>query len=70
MARGGRALGGLYEVPQDSPVLTSTDLDDMNVNQYFSRLIPSASDAGTAQADYYLTRPGLGDLGVLFNSDP
>ena len=44
--------------------------DDMNVNQYFSRLIPSASDAGTAQADYYLTRPGLWDLGVLFNSDP
>ena len=57
-----------YEVPQISPLSTSTELDDTNQYKYFGRLIPS--DAGTALAVVdYLDSLGVKHFGMFYVND-
>mmetsp|Transcript_9932 Transcript_9932/g.14517 ORF Transcript_9932/g.14517 Transcript_9932/m.14517 type:complete len:366 (+) Transcript_9932:202-1299(+) len=62
-------LTGTRDIPQFSPLSTSTELDDTAQYPLFSRVIPS--DAGTARAAvaYFRNRLDVSFLGVLYVND-
>eukprot|EP00957_Ditylum_brightwellii_P045516 3450600-Ditylum_brightwellii.AAC.1 len=62
-------LTGTRDIPQFSPLSTSTELDDTVQYRLFSRVIPS--DAGTARAAvaYFRNRLDASFLGVLYVND-